>query len=76
MKGSAVRVRASALPDRPFLDVDMNQYPAFDINEFSTEDLEAIAVILRKYSLDLAELAEFEELRLGAGLVVASSRQR
>jgi len=42
----------------------------------STEDLEAMAAILQKYSPDVAELAESGELRLGAGPVGASSRQR
>jgi hypothetical protein len=73
---------AKWLADRAFgravqaLDIDV--YPSsVDINHFSTEDLKALAVILRKYSADAAELAESGELRLGAGPVEATgSRQR
>ena len=39
------------------LDIDVNQH-SLDINHFFTEDLKAIAAILRKYSADAAELAE------------------
>jgi hypothetical protein len=45
---------------------------SFDITHLSTDDLKAIAAILRKYSADVAELAESGELRLSAGLVGAS----
>ena len=79
---NADRIEAAKwLADRAFgravqaLDIDL--YPSsVDINHFSTEDLKALAVILRKYSADAAELPESGELRLGVGSVGTSSRQR
>jgi len=68
---------AKWLADRGFgravqaLDIDVNP-SSFDITHLSTDDLKAIAVILRKYSPDVAELAESGELRIGASSVVAS----
>jgi len=59
------------------LAIDATPYPSLDITDLSTDDLKAIAVVLKKYSADAAELAESGELPLGAGSVGASgSRQR
>lgn len=64
---------ATWLADRGFgravqaLDIDVNRYPALDLDEFSSEDLEALLAIFQRYASDAAELAESGELRLGAG---------
>lgn len=72
---------AKWLADRGFgkavqaLDIDVNQQ-SLDITHVSTDDLEAIVGILRKYSQDAAELAESGEFRFSVGSAAASSRQR
>jgi hypothetical protein len=70
---------AKWLADRGFgravqaLDIDVPS--SLDINDFSTDDLRAIAEILRKYSPEVAELAGEGELRLRSGSVgIAASR--
>lgn len=71
---------AKWLADRGFgravqaLDIDVHP-SSLDINDFSTDDLRAIAEILSKYSPEVAELAGEGELRLRSGSVgIAASR--
>jgi hypothetical protein len=75
---------AKWLADRGFgkaaLVVDVSPVTEQLLQEFlrglSTEDLEAMTAILRKYSPGAAELAESGELRFGAGSATASTLQR
>jgi len=75
---------AKWLADRGFgkaaLVVDVSPVTEHVFREFltglSTEDLEAMAAILQKYSPDAPQLAESSDLRSSAGAVGASSRQR